>query len=153
MHCYSAMCFCLIFIGILSFISLFLMTKSSGTESFKTTGSKSDSFWARHCYLVAFPVSEEVDGSIFPPLDKRPATSVHVMLTPSLYRCLRPVRLEKIRPTGGMSCLHRLKTVPKGTSRHTHTNEWTPTADEERASIKLFNTDIYLHLCSSDFQI
>lgn len=117
LHCCSAKSFCFILTRILALISVFSMTMPSVTESFKRTGS----LWIRHRYLIAVPISEEVDGSIFSPLDKRPAASVHVMLTPGLYRRLRPIRLQKIRPAGGVSSLHRLKTVPKGTLRHQQT--------------------------------
>lgn len=67
----------------------------------------------RVSYLIVLPVPEEVDGAVSSPLQHGPASVVEAVFAPGLDQPVAAVWLQQVHPTGGVSCLAHLITVPE----------------------------------------
>lgn len=64
-------------------------------------------------YFIVLPVPEEVDGAVSSPLQHGPASVVEAVFAPGLDQPVAAVWLQQVHPTGGVSCLAHLITVPE----------------------------------------
>ena len=68
-----------------------------------------------HCdHLVVFPVSKEVNRSVFSGLDDGPTPGVYPLLTPHLHGPLGFIWFDEVHATGGEASILRREAVSEG---------------------------------------
>lgn len=93
-------------------LSLRLVSKQPPTRSWEALNVVRGS-----SHLIGFPVSEEVDGAVHPPLDHGPAAWVVPLVAPHLHEPIGVLWLDQVHAAGRVAVLQSLQTILKWTWR------------------------------------